>query len=118
MKAVAELVDAIGVSAACEALGVNRATYYRFKKEEESEQKTGDVYPRERRVSPRALSLAERQKVLELLHSERFMDAAPREVYAALLEEGQYLCSVRTMYRVLKIADEVVERRAQRKHPV
>jgi putative transposase len=64
------------------------------------------------------LSEAERQQVLELLHSERFVDQAPPVVYATLLDEGQYLCSVRTMYRILAEAEEVRERRNQSRHPV
>jgi putative transposase len=59
----------------------------------------------------------ERQEVLEVLHSERFVDQAPREVFAALLDEGQYLCSVRTMYRLLEANQEVRERRDQLRHP-
>lgn len=112
MSSVAELAAEIGVSAACSALGVNRATFYRFVSP--CEPKAGSA---ERKPSPRALSDDERQHVLSVLHSERFVDAAPREVYATLLEEGQYLCSVRTMYRVLADACEVAERRAQRRHP-
>jgi putative transposase len=73
------------------------------------------------RISPRALSEAERQSVLEVLHTERFVDQPPREVYATLLAEGRYVCSVRTMYRVLASEGEVRERRNQRPpqhHPV
>src|SRR5207302_11245757 len=65
----------------------------------------------------RALSQAERQAVLDMLHSERFRDAAPADVYATLLEEGTYLCSERTMYRLLAAAQEVRERRDQARHP-
>jgi putative transposase len=64
------------------------------------------------------LSEAERQQVRGLLHAERFVDQAPRAVYATLLDEGQYLCSVRTMYRILAEAEEVRERRNQRRHPI
>jgi putative transposase len=67
--------------------------------------------------SPRALSHAEREQVLAVLDSERFCDLAPAEVYATLLDEGVYLCSERTMYRVLKEHGQVRERRAQRRHP-
>jgi putative transposase len=70
------------------------------------------------RPSPaRTLSISERQVVLDLLHSERFADQAPQEVYAALLDEGQYLCSTRTMYRLLDEQGEVKERRNQLRHP-
>ena len=68
------------------------------------------------RVPERALSQEEREEVLEVLHSERFVDQAPAQVYAALLDEGRYLCSVRTMYRLLQDNDEVRERRKQRRH--
>ena len=71
-----------------------------------------------RAPSPRALGTTERQAVLDVLHSERFVDQSPAEVHATLLEEQTYLCSPRTMYRVLAAADEVRERRAQARHPV
>jgi putative transposase len=70
------------------------------------------------RFSPRALVPDEQQAVLDLLHEERFVDMAPAAVVAKLLEEGTYLCSVRTMYRILAAHGEIRERRAQRKHPV
>src|SRR5690348_3658533 len=66
---------------------------------------------------PRALAPAEQQRILDVLHSERFQDKAPNEVFAALLDEGTYLCSVRTMYRILEQTGEVRERRAQLRHP-
>lgn len=59
----------------------------------------------------------ERRDVLDILHDERFVDQAPREVYAALLDDGRYLCSVRTMYRILEENQEVRERRNQLRHP-
>jgi putative transposase len=63
------------------------------------------------------LKAEERQQVLKMLHSEKFLDQAPQEVYAALLDEGQYLCSIRTLYRVLEANQEVKERRDQLRHP-
>jgi putative transposase len=72
---------------------------------------------RSRKPQPRALSTAEAAAVLELLHSERFVDKAPGEVFATLLDEGTYLCSERTMYRILKAHNEVRERRNQARHP-
>jgi putative transposase len=63
------------------------------------------------------LSKPERQEVLDILHTERFVDKAPTEVYATLLDERTYLCSVRTMYRILAEAGEVRERRNQARHP-
>lgn len=68
-------------------------------------------------VSPRALSQAEKAEVRQILNSERFQDQAPREVYATLIDEGQYLCSWRTMYRILDENDEIFERRNQLRHP-
>jgi putative transposase len=65
----------------------------------------------------RALAPTERQAVLDVLHSERFCDRSPVEVHATLLEEGQYLCAPRTMYRILASNDEVRERRDQLRHP-
>lgn len=73
--------------------------------------------PRRPRKSQRALSSEERQRVIDVLHEERFMDKAPAEIYATLLDEGRYLCSIRTMYRILKSLDEVRERRNQLRHP-
>ena len=73
---------------------------------------------RSSRRSPRALSDEERKKVLDVLHSERFVDSAPEEVYATLLDEQTYLCSPRTMYRILHDTKEVRERRNQLRRPV
>jgi putative transposase len=70
----------------------------------------------ERRPSPRALTFDERETVLGLLHSERFIDQAPATVYATLLDEDVYVCSVPTMYRILRAKKEVRERRKQRVH--
>jgi len=112
MSAVAELAPEVGIVAACEALAVPRATYYRHIAPPAPVAKAAP------RPSPRALSAQERQTILDVFHSERFMDASVREVHATLLEEGTYLGSVRTMYRVLDAAGEVRERRAQRTHPV
>ena len=105
MRAAEELGTRVGVAPACRALGVSRATLYRRRAPTRSQQ------PRPR--PPRALCDEERQEVLDVLHEERFADAAPREVYATLLDEGTYLCSPRTMYRVLDAAGEVRERRNQ-----
>ena len=100
----------MGVSAACEALGLARATFYRRRRP-----KTGQRQPRP--APARALSEAERSEVFEVLCSPRFADRAPAEVYATLLDEGVYLCSERTMYRILADNKAVRERRAQRSHP-
>lgn len=70
-----------------------------------------------KRASPRALYAEQRQAVLQVLHEPRFEDLAPAEVYATMLDEGRYLCSERTMYRVLADSNEVRERRAQLRLP-
>jgi putative transposase len=75
------------------------------------------VAPASTRCSPRALSGEERERVIAVLDDERFCDLAPAEVYATLLDEGVYLCSERTMYRILKEHGQTRERRAQRRHP-
>jgi putative transposase len=93
-------------------LGVSRASYYR----QQSPQ--APPRPRDGGKQPRALSATERQQMLDLLHSERFRDAAPASIYATLLDEGIYVCSERTMYRLLAAHREVRERRDQTRHPV
>ena len=110
VEAVATLAPVVGVVQACAALGISRATHYR-------RVRPRLLRPRQPVASPRALAAAERQVVLEHLHSERFRDAAPAQVYATLLDEGTYLCSERTMYRLLTEAQEVRERRDQARHP-
>ena len=112
MKAVEELVPVVGAAPACEALGVPRASFYRQKAPPPD-----PAEPRRRPNPPQALSDSERREVLDVLHSPRFVDKAPAEVYAALLDEGIYLCSVRTMYRILAANEEVRERRNQLRHP-
>jgi putative transposase len=115
---VAALAPAVGVRAACAALGVARATFYRRRPAAvEGGAPPPGGPPSPRRASPRALSGAERRAVLEVLHSPRFCDAAPAEVYGTLLDEGVYLASERTMYRLLAAEGETRERRAQRAHP-
>ncbi len=110
MLAVRELTGEVGVQAACGALAVAAASYYRWRRPAGSEP---GVRPR----PPLALSESEEQAVLEVLHAERFVDVAPAEIYATLLEEQTYLCSTRTMYRILDRHGEVRERRNQLRHP-
>ena len=112
-QAIGELVPVIGTRAACAALGRSRATYYRWHRQSPLPARL----PRARLPQPRALSEAERAEVLGVLHHERFIDQAPASIYATLLDEGRYLCSVPTMYRVLRAEDEVRERRRQATHP-
>ena len=111
MQTVEQLAPQVGIASACEALGVSRASFYR-------QQQPRSIGSKPLRRPARSLSQAEQQKVLEVLHSERFVDQSPAEVYATLLDEGIYLCSLRTMYRLLAEHDEVRERRNQRRHPV
>jgi putative transposase len=107
---VVDLAPAHGVSEPCRALGLPRASYYR--------KRAPQLGPRPRRPAPpRRLPDAERQQILDVLHEDRFADLAPPEVHATLLEEGSYLCSVRTIYRVLAENTEVRERRNQLRHP-
>ncbi len=109
MATVTQIGPRLGIAPTCAALGLPRATYYRRR-----------WPPRAappRRPSPRALSPGERGAVLAVLHEPRFVDLAPAEVNATLLDAGQYLCSERTMYRVLAAHQEVRERRQQLRHP-
>lgn len=113
MEAAATLSVDIGIAPACEALSVPRSGFYRMKA-----RKTATPFPpRKRSIHPRALSPEERQGVLDLLHSEGFMDKTPQEVYATLLDKGEYYCSIRTMYRLLEENKEIRERRNQLTHP-
>jgi len=109
MPAVLSLAPLVGIVAACAALMLPRATFYR------RQQPAAAKSPRP--SPPRALSPAQRAEVLTTLNSERFADQAPRQVVAALLDEDRYLCGVRTMYRVLEAAGEIRERRDQLRHP-
>ena len=109
MSAALELGDSVGKAVACRALGVPRATLYR---------RMQPAVPHRVRPTPaRALDAAERQTVLDHLHSERFSDKAPAEVFATLLDEDIYLCSIRTMHRILAENGELKERRNQLRHP-
>lgn len=108
--AAQELAPEIGPLAACEAMGVPRATFYRERKPK------GPVGPRP--TPKRALSDEERQAVLSVCHSEEFVDRPLATIQATLADRGVYLCSTRTMYRILDAAQEVKERRRQATHPV
>jgi putative transposase len=108
MRTVTDLGPQLGFAATCAALGLPKATYYRSLKPR---------LPAQKRASHRALGADERQAVLDILHEPRFAELAPAEVYATLLDEGTYLCSERTMYRILAENAEVRERRDQLKHP-
>jgi putative transposase len=115
-EAIALLAPQIGTRAACRAAGVAQATWYRRHRTSPAPPRPEPV-PHRDRAQPRALTAGERQAILEALHSERFADLAPDEVWAVLLDEGAYLGSVSTYYRVLREAGESRERRAQATHP-
>lgn len=106
---LSHLVPRVGIAPACAALGLSRAQYYRRNKPAQER--------KPRPTPPRALSTAERAEVLEVLDSERFVEEPVRQVYAQLLDEQRYLCSPRTMYRILTAANQVCDRRRQRRHP-
>jgi putative transposase len=108
METVALHGPRLGIGRLCAALALPRATYYRHLEA---------PGPAPRPTPTRALSTVERQEVLAVLHEPRFVDLAPAEVHARLLDEGRYLCSERTMYRVLAENTEVRERRDQLRHP-
>jgi putative transposase len=111
MAAVTQMGPQLGIAPTCAALGLPRATYYRRRQPR-------PVPSRRRPPPPRALTADEQRTVLARLHEPRFVDLAPAEVYATLLDEGAYLCSERTMYRLLAGHAEVRERRDQLRHPV
>jgi putative transposase len=111
--AITELEPLTSVSRACALLGKSRATLHRQRNPKPPAEKA----PAARVPHPAALSWAEQQALLAVLDSERFTDKSPAQVYAILLDEGIYLASIRTMYRVLALADQVRERRAQAAHP-
>jgi putative transposase len=98
-------------SLACASLDLPRATYYRNKKPKVEGPK------RKRPSPPHALSFEEKQRVLAVFHEDRFVDKTPHEVYAQLLDEGVFLCSVSAMYRILRENQEVRERRNVLRHP-
>jgi putative transposase len=111
MAAVDAVAPDLGATQACQALGISRATLYRRRRPPVATARTSRARP------PRALSDAERQAVRALLHAPRFVDVAPAEVVATLLDEGVYLASERTMYRILAEAGQTGERRNQLTHP-
>src|SRR5215217_3182063 len=104
MSAIAESAATRGIAATCTALGMPRGTFYR---------RIRPKLAKARRPSPRALTPTERSHVLAVMHEPRLADLATPQVYATLLDEGQYLCSQRTIYRILKANAEVRERRDQ-----
>lgn len=110
MSALPALSAAVGVARACTSLGLSRPTVYRQRR---PKARTTVI-----RTPPLKLEAAEQTAVLGELMSPRFVDRAPQQIYAVLLDEGRYLCSVRTMYRLLAAQKAVRERREQREHPL
>ena len=108
IAAVEQLGQEIGIAAACRNLQTPRSSLYRARQPKPACQP--------RPTPSRALSPQERSQVRDMLNSQRFQDHAPRQVYAKLLDEGQYLCHWRTMYRILEAHQEVCQRRHQRRH--
>ena len=115
-QAITTLSKKMGVRAACAAVGVAQAGYYRRHRVSPLTPRRAPVAHRDR-PQPRALSPLERQEILKVLHSERFVDLAPAEVWATLLDEGVYLGSQSTFYRLLRAASGTGERRRQATHP-
>jgi putative transposase len=112
--AISRLAPLVGTVAACRALGWPRAGYYRAHRRSPAPPRPPRAAPQ---PQPRALAPAERQAVLDVLHQERFCDQAPASVWATLLDEGSYLASVSTMYRLLREGGETGDRRRHATHP-
>ena len=110
MDTVKRIGPALGVAITCVAFGVARSTYYR--------KRAPMLGPKTRRPAPpRRIPESERTVALEVMHEDRFVDLAPAQVYATLLDEDRYLCSLRTMHRILAENTESRERRNQLRHP-
>jgi putative transposase len=112
--AIATLAPIVGTATACKSTGWPRSSWYRTYRRSPAPPPPPRPAPR---PQPRALSAAERQQVLDTLHAERFWDAAPASVYASLLDEGRYLASIATMYRLLRAEGETGDRRRHATHP-
>ena len=112
MTAAVQCAPDLGPVAACDVLGVSRASLFR-----RLNPPLPPAVPPQRPSPPRALTTAERATVLDHLHAERFQDRSPAEVYGTLLDEGVYCCSIRTLYRLLAAEGETRERRDQLTHP-
>lgn len=109
ISAATSLSEHVGKKAACSVLAIPRATYYRQCREKPLTQP--------RPAPPLALSAEEKETVLQVVHEERFWDATPYHIYATLLDEGKYYCSIRTIYRILASVQEIKERRKQVNRP-
>ena len=113
MEATSELVGEMGVRAACASMGLARGSYYRARRETRQALHT----VRRPRRSPLALSEAERQEIIDVLHSPEYVDVAPRTAYAMLLDAGIFLASVSTFYRILRACSGTRGRRDELVHP-
>jgi len=118
MQAVSTIHEQIGVRDACAAIGLPRATWYRAQTRLLRAPLSTPIETKACAASPRALSPVERQEVLDLVHEPRFVDVPVAQIWATVLDEGTYLCSRSTMYRILHSLDEVHERRDQLRRPV
>ena len=114
--AVDQLSPHLGVWGACQAVGGAQAGYYRRHRQSPAPARPAPI-PHQQRHQPRKLTEAERKRILDVMHSGRFVDLAPAEIWAILLDEGVYLGSVSTFYRLLRQAGEIRERRRQATHP-
>lgn len=114
MMHIAEINQKHGVarSALCDAMGVPRATFYR----QQSNDLVADEVSQRKPKPSNTLTQIEQKQVLDLLHSERFVDKTPYQTFYTLLDQGQYICSIRTMYRLLCEKSETQDRRHQRNH--
>jgi len=117
MDAVLQLSSTVGIESACNVLDVSRASFYRQRPLLGPALSALFLVPATRPVPARALSFDERESVRAVLNSERFQDCSPAAINATLLDEGQYLCSTRTMYRVLEEDGATRERRDHLTHP-
>ena len=117
ISAANSLADQVGVAAACRALRLSRSAVYRDRVAHRVCVLPPPISAEPARRPPLALSKLERRVVLDVLNSPRFANCAPAAIYAQLLDEGRYVASVRTMYRLLQDCDAVRERRNQLRHP-
>jgi putative transposase len=115
-EAIATLTPVVGTRAACAAVGRPQASHYRAHPSSPPPPRPAPI-PHAERAQPRALPASERAAILDVLHSPRFVDVSPAEVWATLLDEGVYLGSISTFYRLLREHGESRERRAQASHP-
>ena len=118
MNAISQVSQetSVSIEALCIALVIPRANYYRHLDSIASGSNDEIKIALPKKQPENALSKLEKQAVLDILHSERFIDKTPYEVYYELIDKGEYHCSIRTMYRVLEEQNESRDRRAQRNH--